>query len=121
MDPTSLNNNHAKLTDLETKVDGFEKENSRLRLELNELKTKKTLEFLMDLFDKEKKEVLNEAVKKSRPLSMREGRIASPHLRLTMEPVKIDGGELLALKVLARVFLKMQGPSESQLRPIHPA
>jgi hypothetical protein len=108
LDPTSLNNNHAKLTDLETKVGSLEKDNNRLRLELNELKTKKTLEFLMDLFDKEKKEVLDEAFKKSRPVSVMEGRRACPRLRLTIEPVKIEGGELLALKALARVFLKLQ-------------
>jgi regulator of replication initiation timing len=102
LDPTSLNNNHAKLTDLETKVDGLEKDNNRLRLELNELKTKKTLEFLMDLFNKEKKEVLDEAFKKSLPASAVNGK------RVTMEPVKIEGGELLALKALARTFLKLQ-------------
>ncbi len=102
LDPTSLNNNHAKLADLETKVDGLEKENNRLRLELNELKTKKTLEFLMDLFNKEKKEVLDEAFKKSVPASAVNGK------RVTMEPVKIEGGELLALKALARAFLKLQ-------------
>jgi len=102
LDPTSLNNNHAKLSDLETKVGGLEKENNRLRLELNELKTKKTLEFLMDLFNKEKKEVLDEAFKKSVPASAVNGK------RVTMEPVKIEGGELLALKALARAFLKLQ-------------
>lgn len=106
LDPTSINNNQAKFTDLASKVDNLEKENSRLRLELNELKTKKTLEFLMDLFNKEKKEVLDEAFKKSVPVSAVNGK------RVTMEPVKIEGGELMALKALARAFLKLDNKTD---------
>jgi regulator of replication initiation timing len=107
LDPSSLNNNHLKLTDLESKVGSLEKENTQLRLELNELKTKKTLELLMSLFDKEKKKVLEEAFKKSVPVSAVNGK------KVTVEPVRIDAGEIVALKALAKVFLELSNEEKT--------
>jgi len=100
LNPEAVANNHAKLEDVTSKLDTLGKENADLRIELNELKTKKTLEFVMEMFGDKMKQINQEAFEKAVPASA----TLNGHRPTKIEPISINGSEVLTLKALAQTM-----------------
>lgn len=110
LDPTNIHNNHAKLTDIESKMELLEKENLRLKTEIAQLQSSKAIESF-NVFKQEMKTVLKEAFQKSQPAS--EIVNGQP---TELEPVKINGAETLILKALAKAYHKLYTEAEEVKR-----
>ena len=101
LDPSALVNNHARVKDLEAKVERLEKRNAQLEPEMQKLVSKKGIEAVMDLYKQMQSSVLEESLKKSVPTAAINGKVVRP------DPTKITAGEILALKAWAKTLQKI--------------
>lgn len=100
LDPSVLVNNHARVKDLENQVE-------KLTKQLEQLEKKKGIEAIMDLYKQMQGEVNREDFNKSVD--------ARAHIngkQVKPKPIKVDAGEILVLKALARTFMKLYDESK---------
>lgn len=107
LNPEALANNHVKMEELEAKIASYEKE-------LTELRSRKSVEDLLGKFGEQMSKTLQDAFKKAQPASeaINGHEAIGGHEGSAMEPIVIDGSEILALKALAQTFQRLYKESK---------
>jgi integrase len=112
VDPEALVNNYARMEDLLQRIEELKNHNQTLELELEKLKNKRGIEAILDIYKQMQGEVNREAFASSKAVSMSKTLNGRRPVTVVLEQPKMNGGEMLALKALARTFMKLYDDSE---------